>query len=141
MATRDAQAELLGKVPLFQDLSKKELEMVLRASKEANFQPGAEIVREGASGTGFHLILAGSATVTQAGRELRKLGPGDSFGDIALIDGGKRTATVTVNEPVHTLSLVEWEFKPLLIEHPQLAHKLLLELCRRLRDAESRSAI
>jgi CRP/FNR family transcriptional regulator, cyclic AMP receptor protein len=141
MATREDQADMLSKVPLFQGLSKKELDFVLRASKEANFQPGAEIVREGARGTGFHLILAGKATVVQGGRELRKIGPGESFGDIALIDGGVRTATVRVDEPVHTLSLVEWEFKPLLLEYPQLAHKLLLELCRRLRDAEARTNI
>jgi len=141
MATRDAHAEMLSKVPLFQGLSKKELDSVLRVSKEARFKAGTEIVREGMSGSGFHMILSGTATVTQGGRELRKLGPGDSFGDIALIDGGKRSATVTSDEPLETLSLVEWEFNPLLLEHPQLAHKMLLELCRRLRDAEARAGV
>ncbi len=141
MADRQAHLDALGRVPLFQDFSRKELETVLICAQETQFDQGAEIVREGASGTGFHLILAGNASVTQGGRPVRQLSPGDSFGDIALIDGGKRTATVRADTPIQTLSLVEWEFKPLLIEHPQLAYKLLVEFCRRLRDAEARTPI
>jgi CRP-like cAMP-binding protein len=141
MAGRDDHIEALSRVPLFRDFTRQELGDVLRSSNEAHFQPGTEVVREGATGTGFHLILEGSATVSQHGHELRKLGPGDSFGDIALIDGGKRTATVVANEQLHTLSLVQWEFKPLLLENAQLSFKLLVELCRRLRDAEARAPI
>jgi len=141
LADQHAHADALGRVPLFQGFSKKELETVLICAQEARFEPGAEVVREGGHGAGFHLILEGSASVTQGGRPVRSLGPGDSFGDIALIDGGMRTASVTADSPLHTLSLVEWEFKPLLLEHPQLAVKLLVELCRRLREAEARAPV
>ena len=71
-------------------------------------------------------------------RRLRRLVPGDSFGDIALIDGRPRTATVRAETPLRTVSMTVWDFKPLLTEHPQISYRLLLELCRRLREAEKR---
>jgi CRP-like cAMP-binding protein len=140
-AVRDDHLQALSRVPIFREFTRPELEHVLNASSESKFSAGAEIVREGATGTGFHLILSGTATVSQGGHTLRTLGPGDSFGDIALIDGGRRTATVTADEPVVTLALVQWEFKPLLLENAHLSYKLLVELCRRLRDAEARVPI
>ena len=141
MPDRRALIEVLGRSQLFQGLSKKELERVLRSADEVDHSVGTEVTQEGKGGVGFHLILSGSATVEQRGRTVRKLGPGDSFGDIALIDGGPRTATVRADTPLHTLSIVAWDFKPLLLEHPTIAHKLLLELCRRLREAEARPTV
>jgi len=76
--------------------------------------------------------------VSRSGRRIRGLGPGDSFGDIALIDDGPRSATVVAETPLQLLSITSWNFKPLLLERPQIAHKLLLQLCARLRDAEKR---
>jgi len=141
MATSQTHVELLGKVPLFQGLSEDELEVLLRSTSETDFQAGTDVVREGDKGAGFHLILSGTATVTKGGQTLRSLGPGESFGDIALIDDGHRTATVHADAPLHTLSITTWNFKPVLLEHPQIAYKLLVELCRRLREAEARAAI
>ena len=138
MPDRRALIEMLGRIPLFNGLSKKELESIVRSANEVDHPTGTEVAQEGTPGVGFHLILSGSATVTQRGRALRKLGPGDSFGDIALIDGGPRSATVRADTPLHTLSIVKWDFEPLLLERPAIAHKLLLELCRRLREAETR---
>lgn len=141
MAAPEDHVKALARVPLFRDFTKRELETVVRASTETRFEAGADIVREGATGAGFHLILSGEASVSQRGKTVRKLGPGDSFGDIALIDGGKRTATVRAESPLRTLSLVQWEFKPLVLENAQLAYKLMVELCRRLREAEARAPI
>ena len=141
MATSQTHVEMLGQVPLFKGLSQEELDVVLRSTSEADFQPGSEVVREGDKGAGFHLILSGTAKVSQGGKDLRSLGPGESFGDIALIDDGHRTATVQAESQLHTLSITTWNFKPLLLEHPQVAYKLLVELCRRLREAEARAAI
>jgi CRP/FNR family transcriptional regulator, cyclic AMP receptor protein len=141
MRGRRQHREMLGQVPLFQGLSQTELGIVMSTTQEVRFEPGEEIVREGDLGAGFHLILEGTATVLRGKRKVRTLGPGDSFGDIALIDGGHRTATVRADSALHTLSVASWHFKPLLLEHPQIAFKLLVQLCRRLREAESRAAI
>lgn len=138
MTDRKTLVEMLGRVALFEGLSKKELEAVLRSSTEVDHAAGKAVVKEGHDGVGFHLILSGAATVTQRGRKLRTIGVGDSFGDIALIDGGPRSATVTADTPLHTLSVTSWDFRPLLLEHPPMALKLLLQLCGRLRDAEKR---
>jgi CRP/FNR family cyclic AMP-dependent transcriptional regulator len=137
-SNEDLTARLAG-VPLFEGLSKKELGEVLRCAGEVTHAADHVIVREGGAGAGFHLLLEGEAVVTQKGRELRRLGPGDYFGEIALIDGAGRSATVTTATPVRTLSVTAWNFKPLLEEHPLITHKLLLELCRRLRAAEARA--
>ena len=138
MTDRRVLVGMLGNTPLFAGLSRKELETVLKTASEVDHPAGSDVVSEGTEGVGFHLILSGSATVTQHGRVLRTLGPGDSFGDIALIDGGRRTATVTADAPLHTLSMTAWHFKPMLLENAQIGYKLLVELCRRLREAEDR---
>lgn len=141
MTDRRVLQGMLGATRLFGGLSRKELETVLRTAVEVDHSAGTVVVGEGREGVGFHLILTGSATVTQHGRTLRKLGPGDSFGDIALIDGGTRSATVIADEPLHTLSLTAWHFKPLLLSNADIAYKLLVELCRRLREAEERVTV
>jgi CRP-like cAMP-binding protein len=137
MAQADKHLEMLARVKLFDGLSKKELHEVLRLAGEVPHPAGKDIVVEGAEGTGFHLILSGEASVIQRGRRKHKLGPGDFFGDIALIDRGPRSATVRAETPVNTLSIAAWDFRPLLLEHPAMAYKILLELCRRLRAAET----
>jgi CRP/FNR family transcriptional regulator, cyclic AMP receptor protein len=139
MANRDDLLSLLGRVPLFEGLSRKELEAILRSSSEVEHEAGHNIVTEGGGAAGFHLMLAGEATVLQGGREKRTLGAGDFFGEIALIDGGPRSATVRADTRVRTLSVTAWDFKPLLAEHPEMAHKVMVELCRRIRSAEAQA--
>jgi CRP/FNR family transcriptional regulator, cyclic AMP receptor protein len=139
MASRDDLLALLSRVPLFEGLSKKELEAVLRSSSEVEHEAGHNIVTEGGGAAGFHLLLAGEATVLQGGREKRTLAAGDFFGEIALIDGGPRSATVRADTRVRTLSITAWDFKPLLGEHPDMAHKVMVELCRRIRSAEAQA--
>jgi CRP/FNR family cyclic AMP-dependent transcriptional regulator len=136
MATTTEVMTLLRSVPLFEGLSQKELQAVVRSAKQVEYAPDRDIVTEGATGVGFHLILKGKASVLVGGRTRAKLGPGDFFGEMSLIDGGPRSATVRADTDVRTLSLASWEFTPLLDANPSIARKLLVELSRRLRTAE-----
>jgi CRP/FNR family transcriptional regulator, cyclic AMP receptor protein len=129
----------LRSVPLFEGLSDKELKDVLQRMKVVKHDGSGEILEEGRSGIGFHLILDGTATVVQGGGVRRTLGPGDYFGEISMIDGKPRSATVRHDGPISTLSLAAWSFAPLLDAHPTLARKMLLGLCGHLRAAESRT--
>ena len=94
---------------------------------------------EGALGLGFHLILDGEATVSQGGTTLRKLGPGDYFGEISMIDGRRRSATVTAETPLRAAYVSHATFEELLDQDPGFARGLLKVLCARLREAESRT--
>jgi CRP/FNR family transcriptional regulator, cyclic AMP receptor protein len=135
----DDRLEQLRSVPLFAGLKDRELNYVLGRTREVD-HTGGEIVEEGTKGVGFHLILEGTATVLQHGEVRRTLGPGDYFGEISLIDGKPRSASIRPEGHVRTLSLAAWNFEPLLEKHPLLAHELLLGLCAHVREAEARSA-
>ncbi len=135
----DARLAQLRSVPLFAGLKDKALKDVLGRTREVE-HTGGEIVEEGSKGVGFHLILDGTVTVLQHGEERRTLGPGEYFGEISLIDGQPRSATVRPDGPVRTLSLAAWNFEPLLEKHPTMAHELLLGLCAHVREAEARSS-
>jgi len=126
---------------LFEDFNRRDLEMVIQGAKEVVHPQGREVIQEGRGGVGFHLILDGNAQVSSGGRKLRTLGPGDTFGDIAVIDNGPRSASVTAETPLRTLTIASWEFKPLLIEHPHMGFTLLLRLCTLLREAEKRPPV
>jgi CRP/FNR family cyclic AMP-dependent transcriptional regulator len=135
MAKKDTLA-LLGNVPLFEGLSKRELSSILSVAKEIHFDEGHDIVEEGATGVGFHLILEGEAHVLIGGRKRATLRAGDYFGEMSLIDGGPRSATVRTSTPVRTLALTSWAFMPLLDKNPSIARKLLQEMSKRLRAIE-----
>lgn len=126
--------EMLGSVGLFEGLSKKELSQIHRQARDGEFPAGEVVVNEGETGVGFHLILSGRAKVVTGKKTIANLGPGDFFGELSLIDRGPRTATVIAHTPLKTLSLVSWEFLPLLDRNPQIARKLLVVICRRLRN-------
>lgn len=127
--------QMLKSVPLFADLSDREIADIAAHGKEVRFEPGRNIVTAGESGVGFHLILDGEATV-DAGARSGKLGPGDYFGEMALLDRGPRSATITAATEVRTLSLISWDFLALLERSPSIATKLLVKLSQRLRAAE-----
>ena len=141
MASRSAQVELLSGVELFAGLTKKEAAFILQFMRDYNYPAGRVIVEEGETGGRFYLIVSGTASVSRRGRRIRKLGPGDSFGDIALIDGGPRSATVTADTPISTMALAIWNFKAALLENPSITYKMLLVLCKRIRDAETRGPV
>jgi CRP/FNR family cyclic AMP-dependent transcriptional regulator len=135
-----APSELVQRVPLFSDLSKQEVQGLASSMKERTFNEGDTIASEGQSGIGFFVIEEGEATVTIGGQERGTLKAGDHFGEIALIDDGARTATVTAKTPLKAYGITAWEFRPMVEQNAGLAWKLLQELAKRLRDAEARAS-
>ena len=108
----------LAKVPLFSDCSQKDLQTISRVVKDIDHPAGTVIAREGDPGVGLFVIVEGAADVTIGGKKKASLGPGEFFGEIALLDGGPRTATVTATSDVRLLGLTEWVFRGLMQEHP-----------------------
>ena len=129
---RDAKVDLIAKVPLFSHCSKRELEQIASVADEIDLREGKELMREGALGREFFVILEGSAEVTQEGQTINTLGPGDFFGEIALVSDTPRTATVTATSPVRALVITDRSFKRLLRDSPQIQAKVLSALAERL---------
>jgi CRP/FNR family cyclic AMP-dependent transcriptional regulator len=132
----EPSVELLERVPLFADFDRRDLERLARSFKERTFESGHAVASEGKGGAGFFVIESGEATVTVRGSERRKLGPGDYFGEIALIDDGARSATVTADSDLHCYGLTSWEFRPLVETNASIAWKLLETMAKRLRAAQ-----
>ena len=133
--------ELLRGVPVFSDLSDKALDRLGRQMTERSFKEGETVTAEGERGTRFFFVIAeGNASVSIEGEMRTTLSRGDFFGEIALIDEGVRTATVTAATDLRCYTLSSWEFKPIVLEHPEVAWTLLETLAERLRQAEERAA-
>jgi CRP-like cAMP-binding protein len=132
-----APIELIQRVPLFADLDKRELQSLARTFKERHVSAGDTVVNEDSGGAGFFVIDDGTAKVTVRGEERGTLKPGDYFGEIALIDDGARTATITAESDMRLYGLTFWEFRPLVEQNASIAWKLLQTLARRLREAEA----
>jgi CRP/FNR family transcriptional regulator, cyclic AMP receptor protein len=125
----------LSQVPLFSGCTQKDLLTIARVVKDIDHVNGTVIAREGEPGIGLFVIADGTAEVTIGGAKKATLGPGDFFGEIALLDGGPRTATVTATSDVRLLGLTEWVFRGLMQEHPSIAVKTLQAMAGRLRNA------
>jgi CRP/FNR family cyclic AMP-dependent transcriptional regulator len=132
---RQDPVKMLAGVPIFEELSSKELKAIAAASKEVTHRQGAVLAREGDSGVGFFLILDGEVSVALRGRPVRSMRPGDFFGEISLLDGGPRTATCTAQTEVTTLGLTPWTFKRLIEQNPAIASKMLKVMAQRLRSS------
>jgi CRP/FNR family transcriptional regulator, cyclic AMP receptor protein len=130
-------ADVLGDVPLFAGLSKRHRRRVAGLAGQQRFAEGTQIVREGARGETFYLILDGKATVERRGAAPLDLEAGDFFGEMALLDGGPRSATVTARTPVLVMRLSRRPFAKLLAKEPEVAAAMLRELARRLREAHA----
>ncbi len=122
--------ELLQRVPLFSGLDPRELETIARTVHERTFNAGDAVASEGEGGVGFFVIREGQAKVEVGGNEVRTLGPGDHFGEIALITEGPRTATVTAASELKCYGLTPWEFRPLVQTNASIAWKLLKALAK-----------
>ncbi len=128
--------DVLAKVPLLSGLDRRSLEAFSRTLKHRTFHAGQIALDEGASGVGFFIVIDGTATVSIGGREVRHLGPGDWFGEIALLTADSvRTATVTAETEVTCVGLTEWEFKPFLAEHPDVAWQIMVTMAKRIVDS------
>jgi len=134
-----APEELIRQVPLFSTLDKSEIQGVASSMKERTFNEGDTVATEGQSGIGFFIIDEGEAGVSVGGQERATLGHGDYFGEVALIDDGARTATITAKSPLKCYGITSWEFRPLVEGNAGLAWKMLQMMAQRLRDAEQRT--
>ena len=132
--TAREKSELLNRVELFAGLGGVPLSAIADRAVEVEFAAGRAIVRQGEVGSGFFLIVSGGGRVTRDGQLIATLKPGDFFGEMSLLDGMPRVATVTADGPTVCLGIASWEFEGLLEEQPKLAIGLLRGVARRLRD-------
>jgi CRP/FNR family transcriptional regulator, cyclic AMP receptor protein len=133
--------ELLEQIPLFEGLPHREHEGLAQSFKERRVEAGDTLASEGSGGIGFFVIGEGTATVDVHGEERGQLGPGDYFGEIALIDDkAVRTATITADTDLTCYGLTSWDFKPLVESNATIAWKLLQVMAKRLREAEQQHA-
>jgi CRP-like cAMP-binding protein len=133
-----ASQELIQQVPLFSNLDKKELQGLASSMKERSFEAGDVVASEGQTGVGFFIIDEGEATISVKGEERATLGRGDYFGEVALIDDGARTATITAKTPLKCYGITSWEFKPLVEQNADLAWQMLQMMAKMLRASEQR---
>jgi CRP-like cAMP-binding protein len=138
MRTRAEQSEVLKEIDLFSDFNRKELATLAECLRPEVYEDGEDIVREGERDGRFFIIVSGTAVARVGGKKLATMGPRQYFGEIALIDRGPRTATVTAVGPVVTLSAASFTFRPILKEHPDLQYKLMIKLCEKVRVADRR---
>jgi CRP/FNR family transcriptional regulator, cyclic AMP receptor protein len=129
---RNEKVEMIKRAPLFASCSKRELEEIARIADEIDLREGKEMTRQGSRGREFFVLLEGEADVTKNGETINRLGPGDFFGEIALVSDSPRTATVTATTPVRTLVVTATSFKRLLDDQPEIQRKVLVELAERL---------
>ena len=130
-----APIDLLQRVPLFQGLERGQLETLARSFKDRTFSAGQTVTSEGSGGVGFFVIEDGSATVSIGGEERRKLGAGDYFGELALIDDSPRSATIVADTDLKCWGLTSWEFRPLVESNASIAWSMLQTMAQRLREA------
>jgi CRP/FNR family transcriptional regulator, cyclic AMP receptor protein len=124
--------EVLRRVPLFADLDRKELKSIADSLRERTFPAGEAVTKEGAGGAGFFVVDQGKAEVSVHGEQRGTIGPGDWFGEIALLTGSDRTATITATTDLHCYGLTPWDFRPLVEGNPSIAWKLLQSMAQKL---------
>ena len=127
---------VFASVPIFSALDSKELEAIAKAGKQQSYGAGQNIVEQGATGVGFFFVLDGDVEVRQKGKTLAKLGKGQFFGEMALIDGQPRTADVVAVGPTECFALSAWSFASLVKTEPKIALGVMKELVKRLRETD-----
>lgn len=133
--TLDHRAQLMAACPLFTGLAAAELGAVAAAAVEVDFPAGRVIARQGEIGTGFFVVVEGAVRVVRDGHELARLGPGEFFGELSVIDGAPRNAQVVADTAVRCLALASWDFERILRETPGIALTVLRVVVARLRGA------
>ncbi len=138
MASKTSTDDLIARVPLFAACTKKEIRSVAKAARERLVRSGDIVVRQGAAGNAFFVIVSGEADVIRNGRRVGHLVDGDFFGDLALIDKMPRSASVIATTDMALLVLAQTEFSAMLEESASFARKLLLGLAQRVRELDAR---
>ncbi|MGI8755244.1 MAG: Crp/Fnr family transcriptional regulator [Acidimicrobiales bacterium] len=136
MASRTKHLKHLAEIPMFSSLSQKDLGRIAKASNEVTIAPEQVLVDQGDAGREAYVIIDGTATVKRNGRKVGNLGPGDAIGEMALLDHGPRTATVTADTAMTALVLTAREFGGVLEEVPAVAHKILAQLASKVRELD-----
>jgi CRP-like cAMP-binding protein len=139
MARHDAFIDHLQQVPLFAACSRKDLQLVARRAENVKVSAGKALISEGETGHEFFVILEGSARVSRRGRKVATLGPGDAFGELALLEKAPRNATVVAETDMELVVLGQREFAGIVDEVPGFARKMLAGMAKRLREADARS--
>jgi CRP-like cAMP-binding protein len=132
-AVAGASPDVLKKVPLFSGLDNRELEQIAASMRERRVSAGDVFLEQGAGGAGFFVVEEGQADVTVDGNPVGSIGPGDYFGEIALLTGSDRTATVTAKTDMLCYGMTPWDFKPLVESNSAIAWKLLTAMAQKLR--------
>lgn len=135
-AADESVVEMLEKASLWSGLGRKDLKFIVQLAKERKYEAGDVIVQKGEGGVGFYLILDGSVEIKSNGTTLSRLGAGQFFGEMSVIDNQPRSANVVALEPSRCLILTAWSFNALISEHPKIALKILQEFVRRLRNTD-----
>jgi len=138
---RSEKVDVLKKVPVLSGLSRRDLDLIARVADEVKVEKGRVLTRQGGLGMEFLLILEGSARVERDGKVIARLGPGDFLGEMSLIDGKPRSATVIADSPSALLAVQARSFRTLLDTVPGLQSKVLIALCERLRAADASLAL
>jgi CRP-like cAMP-binding protein len=137
MTPMAAPIELLQHIPLFNRVDERGMKLLAATFTQRAFKEGASLTVEGQGAAGFFVIEHGTAVVTVDGAERRTLGPGDYYGEIALVDGGARTATIRATSDGSAYGMAAWQFRPLVEEDSTIAWSLLEALASRVRDIEA----
>lgn len=137
--TRRQTVAVLARVPMFADFSKKHLNRLAAETDELVFEPGQVVVKEDDPGETLFVVLSGEAKVLRGKRKVGEVLPGDFFGELSAIDGGKRTASVVADTPLRVLRLFRRTLSALIDEEPQVTIKLLDGIVRRFRQVERRN--
>ena len=131
--TQDRRATLLAAAPLFAEVDAAGMDRIAEQAVEVEFAADHVIARQGEIGTGLFVVVDGAVRVVRDGQELARLGPGDFFGEMSVIDGLPRVAQVVAVEPTRCLALASWEFERLVVDHPTIGLAILRGLSARLR--------
>ena len=137
-SSKASPVDALERVPLLAGLTKRDRQRLAQSLLERTFAPGKQVVVAGRGGVGFFIIVEGKAIVSVGDRVVRALGPGDFFGEMALLDGGQRSATVTADTELRCLGMTTWNFKGFVRDNPPVAWALLQSLAGRLREETTR---
>ena len=132
-AVARASTDVLKKVPLFSGLDDRELQEIAAQMRERTFAAGDTVTQEGAGGAGFFIVESGEADVSVAGDPRGSIGPGDYFGEIALLTGSDRTATITAKTDLVCYGMTPWDFRPLVESNAGIAWKLMTAMAEKLR--------
>ena len=132
-AVAAAPIDVLKRVPLFAGLDDKELQDIASSMRERRFKTGDTVTQEGAGGVGFFVVQEGEADVNVAGESKGSVGPGDYFGEIALINESPRTATLTARTDMVCFGMTPWDFRPLVETNSRIAWKLLTAMAEKMR--------